>query len=193
MGRHPGDIISSLSLHYAPNTMLNQILDQRLPSPEGQQIAQDVDVVVRVAISCVNSNPTSRPTMPEVVSSWAVIGCDDVAWLGDVSDNMAVPGLSRNLGLSHLDLWIDYGVVERVVMFVKPNGKTLDDESVRCRGVRVTRVYGVVWLRPERWSSLAEIAVRGRCDLDLIVATVLVIPWTTHEISLSESMILRAS
>ncbi|KAK9107804.1 hypothetical protein Syun_023815 [Stephania yunnanensis] len=72
MGRHPGDIISSLSLHYAPNTMLNQILDQRLPSPEGQQIAQDVDVVVRVAISCVNSNPTSRPTMPEVCRALTV-------------------------------------------------------------------------------------------------------------------------
>ncbi|KAK9107806.1 hypothetical protein Syun_023817 [Stephania yunnanensis] len=71
-GRHPGDIISSLSLQIAPNTMLNQILDQRLPSPEGQQIAQDVDVIVRIAISCVNSNPNSRPTMLEVCRALTV-------------------------------------------------------------------------------------------------------------------------
>ncbi|XP_058101400.1 MDIS1-interacting receptor like kinase 2-like [Magnolia sinica] len=66
MGRHPGDLISSLSsLSSGENILLKNVLDQRLPAPM-DQVATEVVSVVRLALACLRPKPESRPTMKHV-------------------------------------------------------------------------------------------------------------------------------
>ncbi|PIN00354.1 Serine/threonine protein kinase, partial [Handroanthus impetiginosus] len=66
MGRHPGELISSLSVKAAlqndPDMFLKDLLDQRLPLPTGQ-IAEEVVFVVTIALSCMQATPELRPHM----------------------------------------------------------------------------------------------------------------------------------
>ncbi|XP_043704703.1 probable leucine-rich repeat receptor-like protein kinase At1g35710 [Telopea speciosissima] len=62
MGRHPGELISSLSLPNAKDIILEDLLDPRLPPPT-QLVAQDLIFSLTLAISCLRTNPKSRPTM----------------------------------------------------------------------------------------------------------------------------------
>ncbi|KAG6697145.1 hypothetical protein I3842_09G183900 [Carya illinoinensis] len=64
MGRHPGELLSSLSSSSSSsqNMMLNEILDQRLPPPN-RLIGQDILLVATVAFACLHTQPKSRPTM----------------------------------------------------------------------------------------------------------------------------------
>ncbi|KAG6643058.1 hypothetical protein CIPAW_09G183700 [Carya illinoinensis] len=62
MGRHPGELLSSLSSSSSQNMMLNEILDQRLPPPN-RLIGQDILLVATVAFACLHTQPKSRPTM----------------------------------------------------------------------------------------------------------------------------------
>ncbi|KAL0437337.1 UNVERIFIED_CONTAM: MDIS1-interacting receptor like kinase [Sesamum radiatum] len=66
MGKHPGELISSLSAKAAlqsdPDVLLKDLLDQRLPPPTGQ-IAEEVVFVVTIALSCTRAKPESRPNM----------------------------------------------------------------------------------------------------------------------------------
>ncbi|XP_042941700.1 MDIS1-interacting receptor like kinase 2-like isoform X1 [Carya illinoinensis] len=61
MGRHPGELLSSLSSS-SQNMMLNEILDQRLPPPN-RLIGQDILLVATIAFACLHTQPKSRPTM----------------------------------------------------------------------------------------------------------------------------------
>ena len=74
MGRHPGELISSLlssasSSSTSPPTadhfLLNDVIDQR-PSPPVNQVAKEVEVAVKLAFACLRVNPQSRPTMQQV-------------------------------------------------------------------------------------------------------------------------------
>ncbi|THG13504.1 hypothetical protein TEA_004604 [Camellia sinensis var. sinensis] len=74
MGKHPGDLTSSLSSSsssYSSSTstahgiLLKDVLDQRLPAPENQ-VAEQVVVVAKLAFACLQANPLSRPTMRQV-------------------------------------------------------------------------------------------------------------------------------
>ncbi|KAI8002589.1 MDIS1-interacting receptor like kinase 2 [Camellia lanceoleosa] len=74
MGKHPGDLISSLSsssssssssTSTADGILLKDVLDQRLPAPENQ-VAEQVVVVAKLAFACLQANPLSRPTMRQV-------------------------------------------------------------------------------------------------------------------------------
>ncbi|RVW27706.1 MDIS1-interacting receptor like kinase 2 [Vitis vinifera] len=74
MGRHPGELISSLlssasSSFSSPSTvdhrLLNDVMDQR-PSPPVNQVAEEVVAVVKLAFACLRVNPQSRPTMQQV-------------------------------------------------------------------------------------------------------------------------------
>ena len=74
MGRHPGELISSLlssasSSSASPSTvghfLLNDVIDQR-PSPPVNQVAEEVVVAVKLAFACLCVNPQSRPTMQQV-------------------------------------------------------------------------------------------------------------------------------
>ncbi|GMH02570.1 hypothetical protein Nepgr_004409 [Nepenthes gracilis] len=63
MGKHPGELLRSLSLSVDDSYLLGEnVLDQQLSPPTGQ-LAKDVVVVIRVALACTSSMPESRPTM----------------------------------------------------------------------------------------------------------------------------------
>ncbi|KAL8092081.1 hypothetical protein AgCh_034388 [Apium graveolens] len=63
MGRHPGDLLSSLTTLKSTQTkMLNDILDTRLPRPTRQQ-KHDIFLVLTQAFACLCSNHKSRPSM----------------------------------------------------------------------------------------------------------------------------------
>ncbi|RDX76811.1 MDIS1-interacting receptor like kinase 2, partial [Mucuna pruriens] len=67
MGKHPGEIISSLSNSNTQNMLLKDLLDARLPLPNLRREAQDIMLVVKIALACLCSIPKSRPSMHEVV------------------------------------------------------------------------------------------------------------------------------
>ncbi|KAF5475689.1 hypothetical protein F2P56_007467, partial [Juglans regia] len=63
MGRHPGELLSSLSSSSSSqNMMLNEILDQCLP-PLNRQIGQDILLVATIAFACLHTQSKSRPIM----------------------------------------------------------------------------------------------------------------------------------
>ncbi|KAL3753090.1 hypothetical protein ACJRO7_000482 [Eucalyptus globulus] len=68
MGKHPGDLLSSLSIMKTstisedPNLLLKDVLDPRLPLPTGQR-AKKVVFIVMAALACTRTSPDSRPNM----------------------------------------------------------------------------------------------------------------------------------
>uniref|UniRef100_F6HZP4 non-specific serine/threonine protein kinase n=2 Tax=Vitis vinifera TaxID=29760 RepID=F6HZP4_VITVI len=65
MGRHPGELLlllSSPEISDGPGLLLKDMLDQRLPAPQGQ-LAEKVVRVVTIALACTRANPEPRPTM----------------------------------------------------------------------------------------------------------------------------------
>jgi len=71
VGRHPGDLLSSLQSTSTRNVKLCQVLDQRLPLPNNDKVIRDIIIhVVVVAFACLNVNPRSRPTMKHVSQSF---------------------------------------------------------------------------------------------------------------------------
>ena len=66
MGRHPGELISSLASSSTQHIMLKDFLDPRLSPHINQTIAQSVVLVVTLALAGLRSNPKSRPTMKQV-------------------------------------------------------------------------------------------------------------------------------
>lgn len=65
MGRHPGELISSLFYTHCQNILLMDVLDQRL-SPPTVETAGEVFLAMWVALECLRANPQSRPTMQNV-------------------------------------------------------------------------------------------------------------------------------
>lgn len=66
MGKHPGELISSLNSGSAESIHYKDVLDPRLTTPTSQGIADKLALVVNLAISCLYSNPESRPAMRSV-------------------------------------------------------------------------------------------------------------------------------
>lgn len=62
MGTHPGVLISALSARTDSDMLLMDVIDHRLSPPTGQ-VAQEVVLVVAIALACVQTNPNSRPSM----------------------------------------------------------------------------------------------------------------------------------
>ncbi|XVE68364.1 hypothetical protein DITRI_Ditri09bG0062300 [Diplodiscus trichospermus] len=72
MGRHPGDLSSSLSSPPSSSSppnwqqmLLKDVMDQRL-SPPVDQVANNVVSAAKLALSCLDRNPQFRPTMRQV-------------------------------------------------------------------------------------------------------------------------------
>ncbi|KAJ9543592.1 hypothetical protein OSB04_023299 [Centaurea solstitialis] len=71
MGRHPGELLSSLQSPRATSTtvddpiLLTDILDQRLPPPT-ETLGEQVVYVLNVALACTRLEPESRPSMRNV-------------------------------------------------------------------------------------------------------------------------------
>ena len=65
MGKHPGEFISTLQFPMADiqNVHYVDVLDPRLSPPASQKIIDYLDVIMKLAISCLCINPHSRPNM----------------------------------------------------------------------------------------------------------------------------------
>ncbi|XP_065862341.1 probable leucine-rich repeat receptor-like protein kinase At1g35710 isoform X1 [Euphorbia lathyris] len=73
IGIHPGDFISSFSSSSdGHETLLKDVIDQRLPPPQNTT-AEGVIYIVKLALACLNSNPELRPTMQHVSSQLLVV------------------------------------------------------------------------------------------------------------------------
>ncbi|KAF9661883.1 hypothetical protein SADUNF_Sadunf19G0115200 [Salix dunnii] len=80
MGRHPGDLISTLSSHASSSsssispisqqTLLKDVLDQRISLPK-KGAAEGVVHIMKIALACLHPNPHSRPTMGNISSELA--------------------------------------------------------------------------------------------------------------------------
>ncbi|XP_058110710.1 MDIS1-interacting receptor like kinase 2-like [Magnolia sinica] len=73
MGRHPGELISSLSSPNREDILLKDMLDQRLSDPM-VEVAQEVIFTVSMALACIQLDPDSRPTMHHVAQELSVGG-----------------------------------------------------------------------------------------------------------------------
>ncbi|XP_054803942.1 MDIS1-interacting receptor like kinase 2-like [Prosopis cineraria] len=65
IGKHPGDLISSLSNTCTESILLKDVLDPRLPLPSRQD-ARDVILLIKIALACLKPSPNSRPSMQQV-------------------------------------------------------------------------------------------------------------------------------
>ncbi|TYH52347.1 hypothetical protein ES332_D09G020800v1 [Gossypium tomentosum] len=67
MGKHPEELLSWLS---SPTSLVNMrlidVLDNRLPLPTSQLVAQNLVRIATLAFACLNPQPKSRPTMKKV-------------------------------------------------------------------------------------------------------------------------------
>ncbi|GMP28937.1 LOW QUALITY PROTEIN: hypothetical protein CsSME_00004270 [Camellia sinensis var. sinensis] len=63
MGKHPGELLSSLASLSAQNIMLSDVLDSRLPYPTNPTVVRNIVLAAALAFACVYSEPRSRPTM----------------------------------------------------------------------------------------------------------------------------------
>ncbi|XP_058188130.1 MDIS1-interacting receptor like kinase 2-like isoform X2 [Rhododendron vialii] len=63
MGRHPGDLLSSLTSPPNENMMITDVLDPRLPPPTNPIVAVNIVRVATMAFACLRPEPRSRPTM----------------------------------------------------------------------------------------------------------------------------------
>ena len=63
MGKHPGELLSSLASACSQNMMLSDILDPRLSPPRNERIILDIILASSLAFASLSFNPKSRPTM----------------------------------------------------------------------------------------------------------------------------------
>ncbi|XP_027352696.1 probable leucine-rich repeat receptor-like protein kinase At1g35710 [Abrus precatorius] len=73
MGKHPGELVSSLTSESTQEILLKDILDPRLISTINQQSAQSLVLIATLAFACLHSQPKFRPTM-QVVCDILVTG-----------------------------------------------------------------------------------------------------------------------
>ena len=71
MGMHPGELVTLLSSSSTQNTTLSDILDSRLSYPRRTGIANDIVLIVSLALKCLHPNPQFRPSMRQVSSKFA--------------------------------------------------------------------------------------------------------------------------
>ena len=72
-GKHPGDLIPSLSspILTGENLVLTDFLDQRLPIPP-PEVQDEVILMLNTAITCLNDNPQYRPSMNMIIAMLSV-------------------------------------------------------------------------------------------------------------------------
>ncbi|XP_008779669.3 MDIS1-interacting receptor like kinase 2-like [Phoenix dactylifera] len=65
MGRHPGDLVSSLSSSDVQQMLFIDVLDQRIPPPAAYMV-KEVLLLAIIAFSCIRIIPQARPTMQRI-------------------------------------------------------------------------------------------------------------------------------
>ncbi|XP_027356771.1 MDIS1-interacting receptor like kinase 2-like [Abrus precatorius] len=65
-GRHPGDIVSYIQTSSEQKINLKEILDTRLPPPAKSHVLKELQLIANLALSCLQTNPLSRPTMRSI-------------------------------------------------------------------------------------------------------------------------------
>ncbi|TKY57001.1 LRR receptor serine/threonine-protein kinase [Spatholobus suberectus] len=69
MGKHPGDLISSLlsssGMSSASNLLLKDVLDQRPPHPV-KPVVEEVILIAKITFACLSESPRFRPSMEQV-------------------------------------------------------------------------------------------------------------------------------
>ncbi|KAK9019363.1 hypothetical protein V6N11_053887 [Hibiscus sabdariffa] len=66
MGKHPAELLASLSTLPSNNIMLSDILDHRLSLPSDRRVAKDIVFAATIAFACLRADPKFRPTMKHV-------------------------------------------------------------------------------------------------------------------------------
>ena len=66
MGKHPAKLITDLHSPVGTNIRLKDVLDDCLSPPTSQKIADELALMMNLAILCLHTNPQSRPTMRNV-------------------------------------------------------------------------------------------------------------------------------
>ncbi|XP_022004106.1 MDIS1-interacting receptor like kinase 2 [Helianthus annuus] len=66
VGKHPGELLSSLNRSTGQETSLEDVLDPRLPYSNDKLIQLNIARVYQVAQACILTDPKSRPTMRTV-------------------------------------------------------------------------------------------------------------------------------
>ncbi|KAK2379636.1 MDIS1-interacting receptor like kinase [Trifolium repens] len=64
-GKHPGDLVSYIQTSNDQKIDFKEILDPRLPSPP-KNILKELALVANLALTCLHTNPQSRPTMRSI-------------------------------------------------------------------------------------------------------------------------------
>ncbi|KAG2398238.1 MDIS1-interacting receptor like kinase [Vigna angularis] len=64
-GKHPGDIVSYMQNCSEQKVNMKEILDPRLLPPSKKHLKQ-VDLIANIALSCLKTNPQSRPSMRSI-------------------------------------------------------------------------------------------------------------------------------
>ncbi|RWW26072.1 hypothetical protein GW17_00009561 [Ensete ventricosum] len=72
IGEHGEVLISILSSSPINDSFVKDVLDRRLPVPEGQ-VADEVVAVLSLALRSVDNHPESRPTMKQVSDKLCVV------------------------------------------------------------------------------------------------------------------------
>ncbi|XP_058094890.1 MDIS1-interacting receptor like kinase 2-like [Magnolia sinica] len=90
MGRHPGDLLSSLATSGGQDILLMDVLDQRLPPPTLENMKSLVSTAT-LALACLHANPQSRPSMRHVshelsTSKAPLLGAFHMIALGQLLD-----------------------------------------------------------------------------------------------------------
>ncbi|WJX92848.1 non-specific serine/threonine protein kinase [Trifolium repens] len=73
MGKHPGELVSSLRFASTGNILLKDLLDKRLIATINQQSSQSLALIATLAFACLHSHPRDRPTM-QIVCDKLVTG-----------------------------------------------------------------------------------------------------------------------
>lgn len=76
-GKHPGDLLSSLSLSASTSALvldddqqilLKDVIDQRL-SPPVKEVSKDIVSATKLAFACLNGDPQLRPSIAQAFTS----------------------------------------------------------------------------------------------------------------------------
>ncbi|GJT88701.1 DNA helicase [Tanacetum coccineum] len=77
MGKHPGELISSLPTLSTDDLLLANVGDRRIPRPSSL-VEKLVHSILNVSRACLNYNPHERPTMRQVTE---LLSVDDRLWM----------------------------------------------------------------------------------------------------------------